>query len=177
MGRRVLSVEYPVGPGAPDRQNLLQPGELNDPGFFAQDGFYAVEYTPDSAGEIVLWLSGAPDGADCRLTCHCDHPSLDDDSDVTSLPERHLELVMLYVRWASYQELASAESSNPDPTSLALSTLELNDVPRPAPVPDQLERMQTGREREPHDPLEAGPLGSGVLITAASHQQSVFSEC
>lgn len=126
QGRRVLSVEYPVSPSAPDRQNLLQPGELNDPGFFVQDGFYAVEYTPDSAGEIVLWLSGAPSGANCRLTCHCDHPSLDDDSDVTSLPERHLELVMLYVRWASYQELASAESSNPDPTSLALSTLELN---------------------------------------------------
>jgi len=40
--------------------------------------------------------------------------------------DRHLELIMLYVRWAAFQELATTESSNPDPTSLALSTLELN---------------------------------------------------
>jgi hypothetical protein len=33
---------------------------------------------------------------------------------------------MLYVRWAAFQELATTESSDPDPTSLALSTLELN---------------------------------------------------
>jgi hypothetical protein len=40
--------------------------------------------------------------------------------------DRRLELIMLYVRWAAFQELATTESSNPDPTSLALSTLELN---------------------------------------------------
>jgi hypothetical protein len=33
---------------------------------------------------------------------------------------------MLYVRWACFQELATTESSDPDPTGLALSTLELN---------------------------------------------------
>jgi hypothetical protein len=45
---------------------------------------------------------------------------------VTTPVERHLELVMLYVRWASFQELASSESADPDPTSLAISTLEPN---------------------------------------------------
>jgi hypothetical protein len=32
----------------------------------------------------------------------------------------------MFVRWASYQELASTESADPDPTNLVLGTLELN---------------------------------------------------
>lgn len=39
---------------------------------------------------------------------------LDDDGDVCSLPDRHLELVVLYVHWAAFQELAAQQSADPD---------------------------------------------------------------
>ena len=50
----------------------------------------------------------------------------DDDTDVLTIPEEHLELIILYVRWACFQELASEESASPDPTTLMASTLALN---------------------------------------------------
>ena len=74
-----------------------------------------------AASEILCHAAGT-----ARLGGTTDHAYLDDDSDETSLPERHLELVMLYVRWAAFQELAMGASADPDPTSLALGTLELN---------------------------------------------------
>ena len=119
-------MKYPICVVGSDLENSLQPLEQSNPSFLICSGFYAVEYSPDSSGEIVLWQSGSPDGADCRCTYHYDHLSHINDSDVASLPERHLELVMLYVRWASFQELASSESADPDPISLAISTLEPN---------------------------------------------------
>lgn len=57
---------------------------------------------------------------------------LDDEGGVCSLPDRHLELVVLYVRWAAFQELAAQQSADPDVnysgsiTSSAMSALELN---------------------------------------------------
>ena len=33
---------------------------------------------------------------------------------------------MLFVRWASLQELASTEARNPDPTTLSMSVLDTN---------------------------------------------------
>ena len=52
------------------------------------------------------------------------HASLDDDGDTATLPDRHLELLVLFVNWASLQELASTEARNPDPSTLAMSTLD-----------------------------------------------------
>jgi hypothetical protein len=42
------------------------------------------------------------------------------------LPARHLDLILQYVRWAIYQELASTQFVNPDPTSLAMCTFKLS---------------------------------------------------
>ena len=130
--RRILGVEYPLSAAGPALENPLRQLEHTCPEFLAQAGYYDVVYSPAAGSEVELWLSGVIAGcpaalaADCRCACQADHSYLDDDSDATSLPERHLELVMLYVRWAAFQELASSESANPDPTSLAMSTLELN---------------------------------------------------
>ncbi len=130
--RRILGVEYPLSAAGPALENPLRQLEHTCPEFLAQAGYYDVVYRPAAGSEVELWLSGVVAGcpaalaADCRFACQADHSYLDDDSDATSLPERHLELVMLYVRWAAFQELASSKSANPDPTSLAMSTLELN---------------------------------------------------
>lgn len=124
--RRVSSVEYPTSEGGPALENQLARRDHTRPGFLAQVGFYDVEYSPSAASEIRLWLSGPVAAGTARLKGTADHAYLDDDSDESSLPERHLELVMLYVRWAAFQELAMDASADPDPTSLALGTLELN---------------------------------------------------
>ena len=97
------------------------------PEFFESDTKYAVEPSIDAVTAGLLWISADPSAAeDINIIYQGDHAYLDDDADVVTVIDRHLELIMLYVRWAAFQELATTESSNPDPTSLALSTLELN---------------------------------------------------
>lgn len=130
--RRILGVEYPLSVAGPAVENRLLLLDHTRPEFLNLAGYYDVDYSPQANSEVILWLSGAMAGCppgltdDCRCTGQADHSYLDDDSDETTLPERNLELVMLYVRWAAFQELASSESANPDPTSLAMGTLELN---------------------------------------------------
>jgi hypothetical protein len=127
VGRRlVTAAEYPYLDGGSDYENALARRPHTREDFMCLPGYYDVEYSPGNSGEIVLWLSGAVSTGECRYTYQADHAYLDDDGDFTTLPDRHLELVMLYVRWAAYQELATTESADPDPTSLVLSTLELN---------------------------------------------------
>lgn len=121
--RAVVQVEYPVGEEPP---RLLTRLERASRAFYRSESHYDVQKS-GSAAASRLWISAAPgEGETIRVGYLADHASLDDDSDLTTLPERHLELVMLYVRWAAYQELATSESIDPDPTSLVLSTLELN---------------------------------------------------
>lgn len=121
--RAVVRVEYSAGQDPPALLSRLERAASD---FYHSPRFYDVQKS-GSAEASRLWLSADPAGAETIwVTYQAEHDSLDDDSDVTSLPERHLELVMLYVRWAAYQELASGESMDPDPTSLALGTLELN---------------------------------------------------
>ena len=58
-----------------------------------------------------------------------------DDSDSLTVPKEQLELIILYVRWATYQEPATTESTSPDPilnlwrsqrATAISSTLEVN---------------------------------------------------
>jgi hypothetical protein len=129
--RGVIHVEYPAGN---DPQTYLQPRDPRSPRW-AGSACYAVlrrrDATPDEEGEPAnadeLLLSIDPqDGETIRLAYLAEHSYLDDDADLNSVPERLLELLVLFVRWAAYQELAASESSDPDPTSLVSGTLELN---------------------------------------------------
>ncbi len=76
----------------------------------------------------MLYISEKPsDGESIEVTFNAYHAYLDDDdTDELTVPEEHLELIILYVRWACFQELATSESASPDPTSNMSSTLELN---------------------------------------------------
>jgi len=68
----------------------------------------------------LLWISADPlVNEDINLIYQGDHAYLDDDADVVTVIDRHLELIMLYVRWAAFQELATTESSNPYASNLA----------------------------------------------------------
>ena len=120
----VLRVEYPHGEYPP---KYLQLSDSASPFFY--DSGYLYDFAPamdaDTPGQIII--SASPLSIeDIEIIYQGDHTYLDDDAGEVTVLDRHLELVMLYVRWAAYQELATTESSDPDPTSLALSTLELN---------------------------------------------------
>ena len=120
----VISVEYPKGEDPPEYL-ILSDRFAND--FYIYDDRYAVQGSGDASDPGQLWISAVPTASeDINIVYLGDHAYLDDDADTETIPDRHLELIMLYVRWAAFQELATTESSNPDPTSLALSTLELN---------------------------------------------------
>ena len=71
-----------------------------------------------------MTLPGGPErwGSE-YLACHA---SLDDDGDLCTVPDQNLELLVLFVHWASLQELASTEARNPDPTTLSMSVLDSN---------------------------------------------------
>jgi hypothetical protein len=119
--RRLVKVEYPSGAGGGLGENVLRPADSRQVAFLYRVGFYDYE-----DGLQRLYLSGHVPGGECRCTYLTDHAYLADDSDECSLPERQFEALLLYVRWAANQELASQESANPDPSSLAMGTLELN---------------------------------------------------
>jgi len=122
--KTVISVEYPKGEDPPE---FLTLSDRLLPEFFESDTLYCVEPSIDAVTAGLLWISSDPLATeDINLIYQGDHAYLDDDADAVTVIDRHLELIMLYVRWAGFQELATTESSNPDPTSLALSTLELN---------------------------------------------------
>ena len=120
----MLSVEYPSGEDPP---RYLARRSYQQAPFWEQDGYYDILTRSDQTDAPELWLSAEPsDGESIHIHYQAEHAMLDDDSDLCTLPDRYLELVVMFVRWASYQELASTESADPDPTNLALGTLELN---------------------------------------------------
>ncbi|MEA3438859.1 MAG: hypothetical protein U9R58_01095 [Chloroflexota bacterium] len=122
--RASISVEYPAGEDPPEY--LKRRSYLHD-GFWDQAGFYDVMMRFDESDSAELWISKNPAASETIAVCYLgDHPSLDDDTDTCTVLDRHLELIVLFVRWTSYQELASTESADPDPTSLSMGTLELN---------------------------------------------------
>ena len=120
----VISVEYPTGEDPPEY--LVQ---KNYQAWMSDDisGFYDIVRRQDASDVSELWISEKPaTGESIAVYYLGEHDSLDDDSDTCTVLDRHLELIVLFVRYASFQELASTESADPDPTSLGMGTLELN---------------------------------------------------
>ena len=119
-----ISVEYPKGEDPPV---YLVKREYTRPGFWENEGYYDIVHRDDKTDVNEIWISEKPTtGEDIEIVYSGEHDLLDDDSDVFTVLDRHLELIVLFVRWTAYQELATEESSNPDPTSLQSGTLELN---------------------------------------------------
>ena len=55
----------------------------------------------------VIWISDElTTGEKVNVTHQASHDSLDDDGDVCTAPDRHLDLLVLFCRWVSLQELA-----------------------------------------------------------------------
>lgn len=120
-----LKVEFPVGEDPPQ---YLYFREKTHPEFWQVNGYYFEEKEIGDNDLDIIYISQKPTAAQSiKVTYHSRHAFLDnDDTDEVTVPEEHLELMILFVRWASYQELAATESASPDPTTTMSSSLELN---------------------------------------------------
>jgi hypothetical protein len=120
--RGAWRVEFPAGHQPP---SLLNRASGQSPAFWENPQCYDVIRREDGSAADEFWLSDLPQAGDeIHLEYLASHASLDDDGDTASLPDAHLELLVLFVNWASLQELASSEARNPDPSTLAMSTLD-----------------------------------------------------
>jgi hypothetical protein len=119
-----VSVEYPANEQPPEYLRRLAHTHVE---FWELGGRYDVVRRGDGSAVDELWISDEPlDDEVIRVEYLADHASLDDDGDACTVPDRHLELLVLFVNWAALQELASSEARDPDPTTLAMSVLDTN---------------------------------------------------
>lgn len=117
--RAITRVEYPAGEDPP---NLLVARRNTDPRGFYGGEFYDVLGDPPQ----TLIIGQEPDsGETIELDYRAEHDYLDDDSDVCTVPDGHLEILIAYVRWAATQERVANETQNPDPTTIIMNTLSL----------------------------------------------------
>jgi hypothetical protein len=115
--RAILRVEYPLGEDPP--QILLRHSELDGRGF-CDENVYDVRANP----ALTLLLGSSPRGTETiGVQITCDHPALSLDADILTLPDHHLELVVLFTRLLALQELAATEAIDPSPTGVILTGL------------------------------------------------------
>lgn len=113
----ILRVEYPYGKEPP--QFLLRRSALDGRGFLGEN-----VYDVHLGSSLTLVLALTPVGTETiGVQVSCDHPSLALEASETTAPERHLELLILFVRLLALQELATTEALDPSPTGVILSGL------------------------------------------------------
>ena len=93
------TVEYPDGNDPPTYWYLC---ELTHPDIWGKDGFYALAPATTDTSIAALYISEKPStGEDIIVELYAEHDFLDDDdTDQYTLLERHLDLIILYVRLA-----------------------------------------------------------------------------
>lgn len=122
--RTVLSVEYPVGE-TPARYLYRLPRTW--PGFLSSAQLYDILWKgDDSTADLLVVSDEIATGEHIAVEYTQDHALFADDETDTTVPDRHLELLVLFVRVCAYQERAAKEAANPTRDTLILSTLELN---------------------------------------------------
>jgi hypothetical protein len=118
--RAILSVEYPDDQEPPEF--LEQRNEHDKRGLSGK--YYAVRGVPPA----TIWL-GPNDwttGDTATVTYLADHSYPSDDSDTITIPDKIIELVVLFVRMVALQEVADEETQDPRTTTLIVGTLGLN---------------------------------------------------
>ena len=124
--RGVVSVEYPAGDDPP---TLLDRRDYRQARFYIDAGYYDIVHRSDAGNQDELWLSEkGTTGKSLTVEYLGDHELVDDDADVLSVPDMHLEALVLFARWSSIQALASGEAANPDPNNVLLDRYEANAV-------------------------------------------------
>jgi hypothetical protein len=119
----LISIEYPAGEDPPI---YLKHRPYTYKDFWSKDGYYYFIHEGDGTSQI--WISGKPaTDEEIEIWYSGKHDYLSPTSeDETTVPERHYELLVLFVMWTAWQELAAQEGASPDPTYLFSSTFHVN---------------------------------------------------
>jgi len=120
--QQVLAVEFPAGKTPPVYLRRLA---CSHPAFWKSAGYY--DYLPSNDAASLnaprLALSAAPRaGQTIALELAAEHGALLTSSAVTTVPERFLHLIALFVRWKTWESLASQEGMDPNPLKASGST-------------------------------------------------------
>jgi hypothetical protein len=118
--RAVVEVQYPWDSSTEndDPYSALVYRAPGDPRGFDGQRVYYVEGSPPDR----LYIGPTPaEGERIRLLYHADHLYPESDDDVLTVPEAHLESLLLYIRWAAHQELEMRHLKNPDLSTTALT--------------------------------------------------------
>ena len=117
-----LRVEYPAG-----SHQYLKRRSCTHPHFWDEAGYYDILRRGSADETDTITISTRMDGTNTiALTYHAAHLSLEADSDETTVPEHHLELLVLFCRWKAWEMLSTEEGANPDPSKLLAATHEVN---------------------------------------------------
>jgi hypothetical protein len=132
--QQIISVEYPArtehGAGE-DPPVYLQRLAYTNPDFWKSSAYYDFLPSNDAAAlnppRLIISANPAT-GETISLELTAEHNPLLASSDVTTIPDRFLHLVSLFVRWKTWENLASKEGMDPNPLKNIVSTHGLNAV-------------------------------------------------
>jgi len=118
----IISIQYPVGDDPP-KYLTRRPYTYKD--FWTKDGYY--DFIQEGDGTSQIWISEKPaTDEEIEIWYNGKHDYLSPTSeDETTVPERHYELLVLFVMWTAWQELAAQEGASPVPTNLFSSTFQV----------------------------------------------------
>lgn len=140
--QRVLRVEYPYG--QEPSCYLTHRRQDDRRGFLAQP-VYDLELTAPQTLTLVIGVTPAA-GETIALTYQADHSFPQNDEDELSVPDRHLELLVLFVRQAAMQEQLARHSAAADAGSLLLSSLSENAARAAREYREQLEAARLAQD-------------------------------
>ncbi len=111
----IHSVEFPTGENPP---RYLTRRSYTNPLFWQVDGFYDFirRDDQDSSNPPQLLISEKPAaGQTITLEQTADHNQLSDSNDETTILDRHVGLIPLFVRWKAWSEISTLEGMDTDP--------------------------------------------------------------
>lgn len=119
--RSILRIEYPK---SQDPKVYLERRDIRSPAGWHGKAVYDVLGDPPAI--LVLGPGNWATGAKTAVTYLADHDYPDDDADAITVPDLHIELLVLFVRMAALQEAHHKETRNPMTNVLLVGTLSLD---------------------------------------------------
>jgi len=117
----ILKIEYPLNKQPPEYLEYRQ--ERDGRGFYGER-VYDVQGMPP--GTLILGPGDWATDAQVHITHHADHYYPEDDTELMTVPNGHLELIVLFVRMVALMDIAMQESQDTRTNSLVVGTLSLN---------------------------------------------------
>ena len=123
-----LSVEYPQGEDPPQYLERLA---ATDPKFWLNEGYYDIldTQTSDTNNYPQIIISEKPEDSETIRIIHTAmHTDLSDPGDETTVEDRHIHLIPLFVRWQCWIEHSLTDGEDPDPLKGISGVYETNAV-------------------------------------------------